>query len=132
VSVLIDTDVLIWYFRGDRHAFDVIEKQNVFHLSVVTCIELIEGMRNKRELNEMKNALASWRAKTIFVNETISAKAMFFIERHFLSHSLRLADALIAATAVANGLPLLTGNDRHYRVIKELEIMKFKPEADRK
>ena len=44
-----------------------------------------------------------------------------------LSHRLELADALIAATALVNGLPILTANDKHYKMIKELEIKKFRP-----
>jgi predicted nucleic acid-binding protein len=43
---------------------------------------------------------------------------MFYVEQHYLSHSLKLADALIAAAAVSNGTPLLTGNDKHYNIIK--------------
>lgn len=47
------------------------------------------------------------------------------MERYYLSHSMLLADALIAATAVNNGMALLTGNDKQYKIIKELEIKKF-------
>ena len=50
---------------------------------------------------------------------------MFYIERHYLSHSLELADALIGGTAIVYGLPLLTCNDKHYKVIKELDLIKF-------
>ena len=46
---------------------------------------------------------------------------------HFLSHSLQLADALIGATAMVHRLPLLTADDRHYRVIRELNIESFRP-----
>lgn len=52
---------------------------------------------------------------------------MFYIERNYLNHSPQLADALIDSTAITNGLPLLTGNDKHYKVIKELSIIKFRP-----
>ncbi len=52
---------------------------------------------------------------------------MFFVERHYLSHSLKLADALIGATAVSYGRPILTGNDKHYKVIKDVKIKKFRP-----
>jgi predicted nucleic acid-binding protein len=40
---------------------------------------------------------------------------------------MQLADALISATAVANGLEIFTGNVKHYQVIKDLSIKKFKP-----
>ena len=126
-SMLIDTDVLIWYMRGDENAFKVIEKLNGFYTSVVTYIELVQGLRNKAELIELRKAFREWNTKIQYINEEISAKAMFYIERHYLSHSLQLADALIASTAITNGLPLLTGNDKHYKVIKELSITKFKP-----
>ncbi len=44
-----------------------------------------------------------------------------------ISRSVQLADALIAATAVSYGLSLVTGNDKHYKIIKEVDLEKFKP-----
>jgi predicted nucleic acid-binding protein len=40
---------------------------------------------------------------------------------------MQLADALISATAVANGLDIFTGNVKHYRVLKDISIKVFKP-----
>jgi predicted nucleic acid-binding protein len=125
--MIIDTDVLIWYMRGDENAYEAIEKLNKFSVSVVTYIELVQGLRNKAELVELRKAFRHWDAKILYINEEISAKAMFYIERHYLSHSLQLADALIASTAIVNGLTLLTGNDRHYKVVKELSLKAFRP-----
>ena len=124
--MIMDTDVLIWYMRGNKKAYKIIEDQQGFFTSVVTYIELVQGMRNKNELIELRRAFREWNTKILYINEEISSKAMFYIERHYLSHSLQLADALIASTALVNGLPILTGNDKHYRMIKELEIIKFK------
>jgi predicted nucleic acid-binding protein len=39
-----------------------------------------------------------------------------------------LADALIAATAEANGLGVLTGNGKHYAIFKDVQIIRFHPE----
>ncbi len=125
--MLIDTDVIVWYMRGDANAYDVIDNQRGFFISVITYIELVQGMRNKHELLSLRNALRRWNTRIIYVTEDISAKAMFLVEQHYLSHSLQLADALIAATAVSTGLPILTGNDKHYRAIGELTLKKFKP-----
>ncbi|NCQ19454.1 MAG: VapC toxin family PIN domain ribonuclease [Ignavibacteria bacterium CG22_combo_CG10-13_8_21_14_all_37_15] len=124
---MIDTDVLIWYMRGNIKAKEVIEKLNGFFISVVTYMELVQGMRNKSELTLLRSALRKWDVKILFINEDISAKAMFLVEEHYLSNSLVLADALIASTAVSNGLTLLTGNTKHYKVIKNLELEEFKP-----
>jgi len=125
--MLVDTDVLIWYMRGNKKAFRAVENLDGFYISAVTYIELVQGMRNKNELKELRRALRIWKTKILYINEEISAKAMFFVERHYLSHSMQLADALIAATALVSGLPVFTGNDKHYKAVKELEIKRFKP-----
>lgn len=125
--MLVDTDVLIWYMRGNENAYDAIESLDRFSISAVTYMELVQGMRNKSELNALRRALHGWNAGVLYLSEEISAKAVFYVEQHFLSHSLQLADALIGATAIAHGLPLMTGNDRHYRVLGDLEIRRFQP-----
>jgi len=124
--LIVDTDVLIWYLRGNEKAFKTIENQESFSISVVTYMELVQGMRNKQELNSLRQALHAWNATILYITEEISAKAMFAVEQHFLSHSLQLADALIGATAVAHGRPLLTGNDKHYKIMKDVQIKKFR------
>ena len=125
--MIIDTDVLIWYMRGNKKAYKVIEDTYDFYVSVVSYIELVQGMRNKNELTELRRAFREWNTKILYINEEISAKAMFYIERHYLSHSLQLSDALIASIALVNGLPILTANDKHYKMIKELDIIHFRP-----
>jgi len=125
--MIIDTDVLIWYMKGNEKAYKAIEMANNFFISVVTYMELVQGMRNKKELNSLRRSIHSWDAKVLYISEEISSKAMFYVEQHFLSHSLQLADALIGATAVAYGLPILTGNDKHYRTVKDIQITKFRP-----
>jgi len=90
-------------------------------------MELIQGMRNKHELRVLQKTLKQWNIKTILINEEISAKALFYVEAYFLSHSMQLADALIAATCTANGIELITANDKHYRMIAGLEINLFRP-----
>jgi len=52
---------------------------------------------------------------------------MFYVEQYFLSHSLQLADALIGATAVVHGLPIYTADDKHYKIIKNIHVRKFRP-----
>jgi predicted nucleic acid-binding protein len=125
--MLVDTDVLIWYLKGNENAYQVIENSSNFFISVVTYMELVQGMRNKKELNNLRKALHIWNAKILYISEEISTKAMFYVEQHFLSHSMQLADALIGATAIAYGNPVLTGNDKHYKVLKDLKIKRFRP-----
>lgn len=46
-------------------------------------------------------------------------------EAHALGDDLLLADALIAATAIAQGLTLASANVKHFRVVQGLELMAF-------
>ena len=126
--MLVDTDIIIWYMRGNQKAFEILSKNKGFKVSVVTYMELVQGMRNKQELTLLRNALKNWETKIIYITEVISSKAMFYVEQHYLSHSVQLADALIGATAVAYGEILVTGNVKHYKIVKEINLTKFVPE----
>ena len=125
--MLVDTDVLVWYMRGNGKALRAIEALDEFSISVVTYIELVQGLRNKAELNTLRNFLQSQSVPVLHVTESISSTAMFLVEQHHFSHSLGFPDAIIAATAVIQGLPLMTANTKHYRVIKNLILKKFLP-----
>ncbi|MGD8763848.1 MAG: type II toxin-antitoxin system VapC family toxin [Desulfobacteraceae bacterium] len=125
--MLVDTDVLIWYMRGNEKALRVIMNLRNFSISVVTYMELVQGLRNKEELNILRNSLKKWNAGIIYINEEISTKAMFLVEQYYLSHSIQLADALVGATAVIYGRPLLTANTKHYMMIKNIIVKKFRP-----
>jgi hypothetical protein len=124
--LLIDTDVMIWYLRGNEKAKKIIDSGNPFRLSVVSYMELVQGMRNNNELRLLRAAMREWGTQIIYLNEEVSSKAVFYIEQHFLSNSLEIADALIAATAVINGFELLSGNTKHFRIIKELNVKQFR------
>ena len=125
--MLVDTDVLVWYMRGNEKAKRAIQNLKRFSISVVTYIELVQGLRNKEELNVLRNSLKGWNADIIYINEEISAKAMFLVEQYYLSHSIQLADALIGTTSVINGLPLLTSDSKHYKKIANIIIKIFHP-----
>ncbi|MCX5842239.1 MAG: PIN domain-containing protein, partial [Deltaproteobacteria bacterium] len=79
--MIIDTDVLIWYMKGNEKAYEIIEKTNTFFISVVTYIELVQGMRNKKELNNLRKALRGWNSQILYISEEVSAKAMFYVEQ---------------------------------------------------
>ena len=125
--MLIDTDVIIWYLKGNEKAKATIENRPTFSISVITYMELVQGMRNQHELRELRRALKDWKTNILYIDEEISSKAMFLVERHFLSDSMRLADALIASTALTNGVSILTANDKLYKVVNQLKLEVFRP-----
>lgn len=123
--MIVDTDVLIWYSRKNENAIKLIHSLSEFSISVITYMEIIQGVRDKAELNHFKKALTILNVNVLQIKEQISTKAMFYIEQYALSYSMELADALIAATAIISKIPLITGNDKHYKHIPGLVIQKF-------
>jgi predicted nucleic acid-binding protein len=123
---LVDTDVFIWYLRGNQKAYETLHAIGNFNISAVTYMELIQGMRDKNELRIFKKSIKVMQIKTIYIQEEISAKAIFYVEEFFLSHSMQMADALIGATASTYGLKLLTANDKHYKMLSDVEIEVFR------
>jgi predicted nucleic acid-binding protein len=125
--LIIDTDVLVWELRGNKKAQNVIHDNMPFSISVITYLELIQGMRDKKEMKSFIKQLSKWNVKIIQINNDISTRAMIFIEQYALSHSMELADSLIAATCINESEMLLTANDKHYRHIPNIQIKKFIP-----
>ncbi|MBL4818541.1 MAG: PIN domain-containing protein [Deltaproteobacteria bacterium] len=61
------------------------------------------------------------------LTENIGHRASIYIEDYALSHGVRSADAIIAATAMENNLMLATGNKKHFQCISGLKLKIFRP-----
>ena len=125
--MIVDTDVLIWHLKGNEKARKAVSAQVPFDISVITYMEIVQGMRNKAELRLLLKQLQKWSVKILHFDTDISNRAMFYVEEMHLSHAVGLADALIAATVVERGDTLLTANDKHYRPIPKLQLKIFRP-----
>jgi len=125
--MLVDTDVLIWYLRGHLKAAQTLDSLVDLHLSAVTYMELVQGCRDKQELERLKKDLAHRKAAILPISEPVSQRAVALVEMHALSAGLLLADALIAATALEHNLHLLTGNAKHFYPVQGLKIVQFEP-----
>jgi len=125
--MIVDTDVIVWYMRGNPKAARAIGSMGAFYISAVTHSELVQGMRNKRELAILLKSLKNRGVQTLHITEEISSKAQLYMEQHFLRHALSLADALRAATGMVHNMPILTADDKHYTIIQGVRIQKFRP-----
>jgi predicted nucleic acid-binding protein len=123
--MLIDTDVLIWYLRGEKKAVALIDHMGPFEISAVCYMEILHGLRNKVELRAWKEYIRARGIQVILLDHDITTKAIYWTEEYGLSHGLRLADALIAASADIYGKELLTGNVKDYRFIPGLALKSF-------
>ncbi len=124
--MIFDTDVIIWYMRGSEKAADVIESTASRHVSAVTYMELIQGARNGTEKKLVKSIISDLDFEVLGIDENISHRAIVYIEEYGMSSGLRLADALIAATAAENNMKLITGNLRHFHSIRDIEAVGFR------
>jgi hypothetical protein len=98
-----------------------------FAVSAVTYMELVQGMRNRREFAKLRTDLKLWQVRLLPVTESISARAVALVEQHFLPHHVQLADALVAATALQHDLVLVSSNTKHFRPIQNLQLERFRP-----
>ena len=126
-GVLVDSDVLIWTLRGHAGAVAKMEGLAEWHISAVTYMELAQGCRNKAELKAMQKAFQAESNDVLPITQSISDLACNLVEKYALSHSLHMADALIAATAINHSLPLMTANAKHFSAVAGLRVQVFKP-----
>ena len=123
---MVDTDILVDAGRGVQEALDylqALEHRARPAVSAVTQMELIVGCRNKTELQALERFLRRFRI--LKIDETISDKAVELLRQYRLSHGLLIADALIAATALSWGCPLVSKNQRDYRFIAGLDLWPY-------
>ncbi|MFP4105573.1 MAG: type II toxin-antitoxin system VapC family toxin [Phycisphaerae bacterium] len=125
--MIFDTDVLIWVLRGHAPAGQAVDRCDHRQVSVVTYMELLQGARNKNELREIKSFLTQLQFRMLPLTENVGYRASIYVEEYALGASMTMADALIAATAVEADDSLLTGNDKHFRAVKELNVTRFRP-----
>ncbi len=90
-------------------------------------MELLQGARDKADLRTIKRFLADLSFTALPLTEGIGHRAMIYVEEYGLSSNVRAGDALIAATAVENSQTLITSNVKHFKAIKELELVVFRP-----
>jgi len=125
VTVLVDTDVLIWHLRGYAQATRRLDQLSPLTLSAVSYLEVLQGMRNKAELVAVQKMLHKRLAVTLPITEAITQQATSLMEALTLSHGLQMGDALIASTALVHQLPVLTGNVKHFAAVPSLLIEGF-------
>ncbi|HEX6746798.1 MAG TPA: type II toxin-antitoxin system VapC family toxin [Longimicrobium sp.] len=126
--VLFDTDVLVDVARGVPTALDVVEAasdEHILTISTITQLELIAGCRNKAELREADRFVQ--RFAILPPGDAACEEAVKLLRRFRLSHGLQITDALIAATALTDELPLVSKNQRDFRFIPALRLLPYPP-----
>lgn len=124
VRLLIDTDVLIDFLKGIKTAKDLFRSgQFDLYCSVQSKKELITkvGLKNS-EKKEIKALLSN--IKVLKVDRDIINKFSLLLKKYG-DNPKSVADYIIAATAWAKNLPLLTRNRKHFEHIKEIALCPY-------
>jgi len=125
--MLFDTDVLIFVQRGNLNAASLVNTAENRFISIQTYMELLQCAKNKQQHRIIQQFLKDFSFSTLPFTENIGHRAAVYVEEYALSDAMRAGDAIIAATAIENALPLATANKKHFKVIKELDMQVFKP-----
>lgn len=118
-TCLIDTNVLFKIFAGNANVRRFVESSDSA-IDVTVYIECLQGSKSNAE----KRIIAKYLDNFPFLPITpeISKRAIDLINIYSNSFGLLLPDALIASTALENGLIVVTYNIKDFSFIDGLEI----------
>ena len=120
-SVLIDTDVLVDYLRGQVNAVAYLESVTErLMISAITVAELYAGVREGTERQAPDMFLSAF--EVVVVDQAISQQGGLYRRDLGKSHGVGLADALIAATAEELGATLVTLNLKHFPMLASVTV----------
>lgn len=121
MAYLVDTDVLIDVAKGRERAADYLNTLDApWSLSVITAMELLVGARDKKDIDKIDQLIATF--STVPLSSVIGTTAYELLKRFAKSDGLRVFDAIIAATAIKDGRILVTRNQKHFRMIPDLNL----------
>lgn len=112
---LVDTCILVDHLRGRPEATRWLAERLTAHdslaCSVITVAEIAAGLRPGEE-DSVRRLFAL--LSTLPASEDIAWIAGNYMREYARSHGLLLPDALLAASAQAAGIPLVTLNAKHF------------------
>ncbi len=119
--LLIDTDVLVDYLRGQVDAVAYLENLNEpVHVLVITQAELYAGVREGPERNRLDTLISV--LDIVVITPEIARNGGLYRRDYGRSHGVGLADALIAASAESCSATLVTLNRKHFPMLNRVVV----------
>ncbi|MFC6718007.1 PIN domain-containing protein [Natrialbaceae archaeon GCM10025810] len=129
--MILDTSFLVDVLRGDdsvKAAVRTVDERGPVQVSSVTMMELWEGIHyadsSERERAVVRNALRDLR-EVPFDRDCAMAAGEIAAPLQQRGSPIETADVMIAATALAHDVPVVTNNVDHFERIDELEILTY-------
>ena len=128
-TLIFDTDILVSYTKKHAGALKVLARVPLAErrISVISCLELMHGCRDARELRDANEFLAEAFVEVLPLTPQICDSARLLMKRYVLSRKPDPHDTLIASTALAAGEVLATGNIKHFDFVPGLALSAFRP-----
>ena len=124
-SVLVDTDLLIKSYRGDKVKQNNLKLlKDKYCISVITALELLNGAKSIHQRKEFNKVLRYY--SIVFIEEKISEEAFTLFKKYSYSNEMKISDTFIAATALQQDLILYTDNKKDFDFIKGISFYKEK------
>jgi predicted nucleic acid-binding protein len=118
-SILLDTDVLVDFFRGHSKAVSFVNRNSTrIILSSIVIAELYAGVKGDAEQVVLEDFISLF--SIVSVNKEIAKVGGLYKRDYGKSHGVGLADAILAATAKVESAELKTLNRKHYPMLKGL------------
>ena|ERR1035437_5578374 len=121
--ILLDTDILVDFFRGHAASRDWLLSQGSQPVAIpgFVAMELYAGCRNRIERQTVQRNLSPYQ---ILWPDDVASTTMIqlFADAH-LTHATGILDSLIAATALSHNLPLHTFNQKHFAAFPQLNVV---------
>ena len=119
--IILDTDMLIWVLRKNKEIKNKLIKateqtDGSLYITPIQITEIYAGMKESEE-EITERFLDSF--NIILIDAPISKLAGRFINQYRKSHSVEIADAIIAASAAINNFKLWTLNKKHYPMVEK-------------
>ncbi len=119
---VVDADIFIDLSKQIRVAADYFNKHvdsAELRICMTTKFELLEGARNKKELNGIKNLFEH--VDEVCPTHDSMTVALGLFSTYYLSHGIDVFDALLAGYALSVDATVVTRNRKHYDFIPGLK-----------
>lgn len=122
---ILDTSIFVDLFKRRPEADEFIgtrlrSGRLVLHAAVAA--ELTAGLRDRKEVRAFDELTA--KARTLIPNEADWTLALQLCRSHTRTSGVDWVDCLVAATALRLGVPVATINEKHFRVIRGLKVVR--------
>ncbi len=126
-KAILDTDIFSEIIKGvdpivAAHAGAYRKAFTRYTVSVVTFMEVIRGYRRRQAWRQLRSFLAAIRSEEVTPFDQTAAELAGRIagDLEWVGRPIGVADPMIAAIAITNGLELVTGNTAHLQRIQLL------------